>query len=281
MLLACNTVELPGNWTGAGITADGKRGDWDDIPFHYFEKQKAVLAMCNDSSHLNIYFSFNDPSWLQSIRMSGLTLWFDNQGKKHKNIGLVYRGGTPPRPDSGGGPGGDKPSRFDSDQKKQMFPGDTLKTPQLTLIDKDNDFEFTAPVDGGMGPKAAFGETNGIYTYEFSIPLAPMSAGFFGIDAQPGATVCIGVEWGKIEMKQMSRPSKDDDFGGPPRGGGPGGMGGSPPGGGMGPGGGGMGPGGGMSGGQPSMPEEQKIWIKTVLAKPTNVADKETAADIY
>jgi hypothetical protein len=92
-----------------------------------------------------------------------------------------------------------------------------------------------------------------IYTYEFRLPLTDGNLSRYGLGANPGGIVCIGAEWGDIDMGERKRPDGTGSMG---MRGGRGGGGGGGKGGGLGR------PGGGHR--QP--PEKQEIWIKTQLA---------------
>ena len=104
----------------------------------------------------------------------------------------------------------------------------------------------------------AYADLKAVHTYEFGIPLQTSDLLTYGIDIQPGEVLSLGLEWGPSEeqLKQMREALM-----------------GGPPGGGMG--GGGRG-GGGTRGGprgmrdRPQMPEKQEIWVKTVMATPSN-----------
>jgi hypothetical protein len=263
----CKNTEVQSHWSAEPVKVDGEMTEWTSGSTVYFEDSGVQLGLRNDSQNLYILFRFSNQAWARAIRMGGLTLWLDNSGKKKKDIGIRYNGG-PSLSDSEmqkpgmAGEGGfldsltpEQKERFMQRQKKEM-------ADQLKVIYKKSGQEIFIPTNGSSGPAVSFGSPQGIYTYEFSIPLEKSDVSHYGIGAQPGQTICLGLEWGGMSESDSKRMGEE-------RGGGPpGGMGGGPPGGG-----GGMPPGGGPPGGGRSRPgvqalEKQEIWVKTLLASP-------------
>lgn len=99
------------------------------------------------------------------------------------------------------------------------------------------------------------------------MPLKKGDVSQYGIGAQPGQAIFLGLEWGGVSRgdRQRTMPERGGGRGGGGRGGG---MGGGPPGGGRG----GAGgdwvdrPGGGS---RPQAAEKQELWVKTKLALPS------------
>ena len=144
------------------------------------------------------------------------------------------------------------------EQQQRVAEMEETVSDQITIIDKKSSQEKTVRADGSGGPAVCFASPQGTYTYEFSIPLKKGDAFEYGIGAEPGQVICLGLEWGG--MGKENRQRMMDRMGGGP----PGGMGGGPPGG-MG---GGRG-GGPRGGGRTQPPEEQELWVKTQLASPS------------
>lgn len=256
LLTGCNTQEVQTNWSPEPVPVDGEMTGWDGITLTYFEDVGAQLGLCNDNENLYILFRFSNQAWVRAIRMGGITLWLDNSGKKKKDFGIRYTGGPSlselhkMRTSSGGG----FRETLTPEQQQRLLEMEKSTADQITLIDKKSNQEITMRADGSGGPAACFASPQGTYTYEFSIPLKKGDVFDYGIGAQPGQIICLGLEWGGMGKEDRQKMMKG--MGGGP----PGGMGGGPPGG-M-----GGGPRGG-SGMQP--PEEQELWVKTRLASPS------------
>lgn len=264
-LPGCKGQEVECAWMPNPIAVDGQRNDWKNMPFTHFEDEDVVLGLSNDNDNLYVFFSFKNAQWAKMIQMSGISLWFDEKGKKNKNWGLRYRGGPkmPDRPDRTD----DRQREMPDDMKDKFQQNPMEKGAPFAIISKARDQEYIVDTSGSDGPAVSSAVTNGIYTYEFRIPIRVSNNDLYEFSAAPGQVVGIGAEWGGMP-EGMSRPEGGGRPGGgsgPPDGGG-GGMGGGPGGGGGGMGG---GPGGGPPGGggreMPST-EKQEIWVKTVLA---------------
>jgi len=266
LLLSCKNTEVQSHWSAEPVKVDGEMTEWPSGSTVYFEDSGVQLGLRNDSQNLYILFRFSNQAWARAIRMGGLTLWLDNSGKGKKDIGIRYNGG-PSLLDSEmqkpgmAGEGGfldsltpEQKERFMQRQKKEMVD-------QLKVIYKKSGQEIFIPTNGSSGPVVSFGSPQGTYTYEFSIPLQKSDVSHYGVGAQLGQAISLGLEWGG--MSEDDRKRMREEMGGGP----PGGMGGGPPGGG------GMPPGGGPPGGGRSRPgvqalEKQEIWVKTQLASP-------------
>ena len=258
LLTGCNTQKVQTNWSAEPVQVDGEMTGWDGITLTYFEDVGAQLGLCNDNENLYILFRFSNQAWVRAIRMGGVTLWLDNSGKNKKDFGIRYTGGPSlselqkMRTSSGGG----FRETLTPEQQQRLLETEKSTADQITLIDKKSNQEITTRADGSGGAAACFAFPQGVYTYEFSIPLQKSSVFGCALGAQPGQIICLGFEWGGMSkedrQKMMGRIG-----GGPPAGigGGRGGVG-----------------RGGMDGGRggPRMqpPEEQELWVKTQLASP-------------
>jgi hypothetical protein len=252
-LLSCKNTEVQTHWSAEPVKVDGEMTEWPSGSTVYFEDSGVQLGLRNDNQNLYILFRFSNQAWARAIRRGGLTLWLDDSGKKNKDFGIRYTGGPSlselqkMRPS---GEGGFRDS-LTPEQQQRLAEMEKATADQFTIINKKGDQEITLPADGSKGPAGSFASPQGTYTYEFSIPLKKSDVFDYGIGAQPGQTICLGLEWGGMSDRQRTMHEG-------------GGMGRGPYGGG-----GGMRPGrGGMprSGMQP--PEKQELWVKTQLASP-------------
>ncbi|MDH4222093.1 MAG: hypothetical protein OEV55_00990 [candidate division Zixibacteria bacterium] len=253
------TEELETYWSAEHVNIDGQMTEWINKPTHYIEKNRVMLGLRNDSENLYFLFRFNNQEWVRLIRMSGVTLWLDNSGKGKKDFGIHYAGGFPPPDIQKPGREGDGgfSDNLTPEQKGRLKLKQESTVEQLTVIYKKSKQEILIPAGGSKGPAVCFDSLQGIYTFEFRVPLKKRDISDFTIDAQPGQKISLGLEWGELKMSDHER--KREQMGGegmmPPGGG----MDGPPPG------------GGGPPGrGKPAMqkPEKQEIWVKARLALP-------------
>lgn len=249
--VSCKIKEVPGQWISKDIIIDGKMSEWDSMPRLYFEESRTLMEFCNDSENLYVMVRFSDPMWIRTIKMSGLTLWLDAEGKKKKIVGIRYNGAPSPEETQKMGFGGVQ------GRMGQNIPGlteDMNQQVQFVFLDESHPEGILIPADGSRGPAVAYSVVDGFCIYEFSIPMTAGMSDVVGLNLEPGQKYTIGAEWG--DMSEMMKNMRE---GGPPTGGGrSGGMGGR----------GGGGRPGGMGGQRPSMPDKQEVWIKTDFATP-------------
>ena len=258
LLAGCKTQEVQTNWSEEPVQVDGEMTEWPSGSTVYFEDSGAQLGLCNDSENLYILFRFSNQTWVRAIRMGGVILWLDSAGKKKKDFGIRYTGGPSlsELQKLGTSSAGGFRERLTPEQQQRLLDMEKATADQITVIDKKSGQEVTLRADGSGGPAVCFASPQGIYTYEFSIPLKKGDVFGCGIGAEPGQVICLGLEWGG--MGKENRQRMMDRMGSGP----PGGMGGGRGGGGRG------GMGGGRGGPRMQPPEEQELWVKTQLASP-------------
>jgi hypothetical protein len=263
LLAGCGTQEVQTYWSAEPVKVDGEITEWPSGSTVYFEDSGVQLGLRNDNQNLYILFRFNNQAWARAIHMGGVTLWLDNSGKKKKDFGIRYTGGAPlfglQMPGASGEGGFREAMTPEQQQRLLNMAQDTVG--QITIIDKKSDREITLRADDSGGPAFCFASPQGIYTYEFSIPLQKNDVFAYGIGVQPGQALSLGLEWGG--MSKEDRQKMRERMGGGRGGGPPGGMGGGQPG--------GMGGGreGGSRGGHGMQAsEKQELWVKTQLASP-------------
>ncbi len=255
--------EIISDRSGATKLVDGKTGDWAKLSGIFFEEQKASLAVANDSEFLYLLFRTSDLQTARTIKMAGMTVYFNIEGKKKKDFYLKFRGG----------PAREQMRRRGQDRMEELErtegmdderPMGKEPKPALTCYIKDRIVEKEIPLDGTEGPMAAYDTSMGFYVYEFRVPLDSGAVRYFGLGAKGEKPIAIGLEWGNMEgMKRRMEGRASGGFGGGPEGGMP--PGGIP---------GGMGRGGdfggerpeGRSGDRPEMPKKQEVWVKAKLA---------------
>jgi hypothetical protein len=255
LLLSCKNTEVQSQWSAEPVKVDGEMTEWPSGSTVYFEDSGVQLGLRNDSENLYVLFRFGNQAWARAIRRGGLTLWLDNSGKKKKDFGIRYAGGPSPS-EMQKGEMSNRGGFLDSltpEQQQRLIDMQTDAAHQVIVINKKSDQEITISADGSSGPEVSFGSPQDTYTYEFSIPLQKSDVSHYGIGAQPGQAISLGLEWGG--MSESNRERMREERGGGMGGGGEGGRGR-----------GGMGGGRGGPGMQP--PEKQEIWVKTQLASP-------------
>jgi len=257
LMTGCKTQEVQCNWSATPIRIDGKIADWADMPAAYFEEEGAALGICNDSNHFYINLRTKDATQARMVRITGLTIYLDAEGKRGKDFFIRFRGGPVLEMPLRQGRGRDG---FPEDKRpgmRERFPEMATDTSsRFTCYQKGVIVEKPIHPDGSEGPSAACDTSMGFYTYEFSIPLQGSVVRYYGLGAQPGQVITIGAEWGGLENLRDRNRMQGGPRGGPPA---------------MEPGSGRGGMGGGRSGSRPSgmqRPEKQEVWVKIQLAVP-------------
>jgi len=275
--MGCNSNKIQSYWPKHPIQVDGQATDWEGLPKYYFEDSGVSLGVSNDADNAYLLFRFSNPRWLMSIAKRGVTVWLDGTAKKKKNFGIRYAGRIPL--DSTMASAGAFGTNLSEEQQQRVRAMQAQTTDQIIVFDAKEGIEISVSPDGMRGPSACLGSADGVFAYEFAIPLERSDRVEYAIGARPGQKIYVGLEFGamdeaelqKLRGQMKDRPDRGSGGGrgsgsGPPRG--------MQPPDGMGPGG-GMGPPSGMGrgGGNPEermkkMMEGEKIWVKTYLALP-------------
>jgi hypothetical protein len=279
----CNSNKIQSHWPKQPIQVDGQATDWEGLPKYYFEDCGVSLGVSNDADNAYLLFRFSNPKWLMSIAKRGVTVWLDGTAKKKKNFGIRYAGRIPL--DSTMASAGAFGTNLSEEQQQRVRAMQAETTDQIIVFDAKEGIEISVPPDGMRGPSACLGSADGVFAYEFAIPLETSNRAQYAIGARPGQKIYVGLEFGAMDKEELQKSREQMKEcqargGGTGRGGGLGPPSGMQPPNGMGPGG-GMGRGGGMGppggtgrgGGNPEdqmkkMMEGEKIWVKTYLALP-------------
>lgn len=265
----CKDIEIKSQAINQPIKLDGKLSDWPEGTTTFLGKPEATVGIVNDSEKIYVLIAFRKPEWARLIRMGGLTIWFDDQGKKHKNFMVRFIGG----------PSRDQIRELFGQDDNHMQQQDSSEYPErsgeagkhfenrLICFQKDYLADKPIPLDGSQGPAAAYDIDNGFFAYEFSVPLKKSTAMSYGLGVPPTQKIGIGLIWGEFDREKMREGRPDMRSGFPP-----GGMGGEGdmPDGPRGMGGRRHGDRGGFPGGQgDGTPQKQEVWLKAQLTGPS------------
>lgn len=249
------------NWLGSPITIDGRFDDWDQVPTSRMHEDHAVLKLANDSQYVCLYYVTDNLDWVRTIKMTGLTLYFNRDGSHDKEFFVRYRNGPRVADLTTPGPalGTTGPDAMNPAMREQLLESERADRTEFTCFVRDWIVEKSIPTDGRQGPEAAYGLHAGRYAYEFRIPLKPSESLYYGLGASPGTMLGMGAAWGGMPRPITDEPAPGSsefggtrgqgstmgDFGDPGSGGFA-----SPPGGGP----------------PPGLPEKEEVWIKSRLA---------------
>jgi hypothetical protein len=283
-------VEFQSKWLDKKIIIDADDADWANYPFFYDEKTQSHMGIYNDSENLYIHFQTMDRKIQKQIERMGLTIWFNEQGGKEKDLGLCFP--------AGGGPGGfgmpfgrgsnmpglppGMPEEISAPPHEGMEAGEKMSPSKmaprgpimdtmLKIMSGEKDKGYSCNLEKaariGIEVKSKIDDKNR-FIYELKMPFVEKDNTAFFIT--PSALNQIGMGIMSARMKRGG-PPKGMDGGGMDRGGRGGDMPGGGDMGGRGPMGGGMG-GGGMGGGPGPDRDMEKsgnafeIWFNVTLA---------------
>lgn len=198
------TEVITSNWVTSPLTIDGFNEDWENDALNFEKKVDVDFAFRNDAKNLYILFIFKDPKYLSSINATGMTIWFDTEGKKKKNYGLMFIKKQV------------SADAFISILEKQkgtlseVEKNNIRANPQYFLhnikVVSKGGKSVSQQADSGDEDIAIFRTMQQEKTvmYEFAVPLKRMTEQDHGIGTEPGKIVKVGFEWGGLtdEMKK-------------------------------------------------------------------------------
>jgi hypothetical protein len=256
----CSSIpRVESHTTKARIVVDGDDSEWNTIPAYLSDNKLFAVSVCHDSGNFYTCIKTTDPQTQMQFMVSGLTIWFDNDGGTGKRFGVKYPLGVP-----GGGP----PKTMDRDKTEinsQVETSMVQANPEMEILGPKEGDRYRLPVDNQEGICAKFKRTkDGLFVYELQVPLKPSASQLNAIDMKADSIIGFGIESASPELPPMPGGGEPGGFGrrpeGPPPGGGDMGRGGGkPPGG-------GMGPPGRMRGGQ-GTGEATKMWWKVKISE--------------
>ena len=206
------THNVTTSWVDHEFRIDGNMKEWFEIESNYLSEQEASVSLCNDENFLYILFKTREAKWARAIKMTGLNLYINKNGKNKKDFFIRFKGGPNSaqlRAMAGGmnerGSGESRMSRMPADIRKKYE--QAMNDNTQTLICSINDYvNKVVPLDGSEGPAGAFDTSNGFFVYEFKIPLKQGKDRYYGIGIEAGHKIAIGAEWGDLCDSRGSQP---------------------------------------------------------------------------
>jgi hypothetical protein len=264
--------------TGDRIVLDGDPSDWEGVPITYLEESLRVMAIAHDVDNLYLMYRFADEALARRLRMGGVTLWINGDGKskkKKEEFAVRYPGSEQIAEQFEGQDPWEQ--RYQAETEGSEISGRSGPPPslasmrqepgQLTVIRMG--IKETADENNPEGPSAASAFNEGLFCYELKIPFADIGGKIADADPTKGRKVAIGIQIGgmteaEMEMVQAATKGEMGSMGG--QGGRGGGMGGRPP---SSMGDRGMGAMGGGMGGRGSVPQSRMIpeigWLSITM----------------
>ena len=219
MILAVSIIgytkeqKVDSSWVAAPVKIDGSANDWAEDVLAFEKKVKVDLAFKNDPEYLYVVFMFKDPKYLSSISFTGMTLWFNTEGKKKKDYGVKFIKKQVTA------------DEYISIAEQQFGPIPDEKKSKIRekpnyvinyaeVINKESKSSSQAPEDVKIRPAIfASGRQEKMMVYEFAIPLKRVTEQAPGIGTEPGKTIKVGFEWGGTTREMMMQQLKQTSSG--------------------------------------------------------------------
>jgi hypothetical protein len=180
--------KIESTWKNQTITIDGDGQEWEGLPLRYQEEMKIVYGIVNDNMTIDFMIRFNDTSLASMFSMRGFTLWLNEEDSENKLIGIHYRDDS--MRDKYRGERGHRPRGQVQEEQPSL---QSLK-PKGKFTLAQNDSATTLPVEDIISFKAAADAKDGIFCYEFRIPLTSMDGSPYFLNISNQKTIKVGLE---------------------------------------------------------------------------------------
>jgi hypothetical protein len=188
---AAKTASIESRWQKSALKVDGDLSDWL-APWFYAEKEVQVdYAFNNDDANLYLLFIFKEQKYLSSLSQTGFTIWFNDEGKKKKKLGLRFEKKTLSAAgliavlEKKNGP-------LAAEKKNELLGKPAYVVNQFVAINGDNRDQTTLVFPQPPLPEFTSLAAPGRLVFEFRIPIGPGN----GLNLAPGQTVMVGFDWG-------------------------------------------------------------------------------------
>jgi len=192
-------AQVESRWQKLPLKIDGEIGDWLAPAFQIEKDVQVNYAFGNDAENLYLIFIFKDQKYLSSLAQTGLTIWFNDQGKKKRKLGVRFEKMTLSSAEvialmeKRGGP-------MTEEKKKEMLAKPSYIINQFTAVNNDNDDQTDLIFPKQPLPEFISLSASRRLAFEFRIPIGPGN----GLNIAAGKAVTVGFEWGG-STKEMRR----------------------------------------------------------------------------
>lgn len=255
--LGCGgSLKLDSQWRDRVISVDGKHEEWQE-GMNFVEKENVAVGFFNDEDYLYISMTTSNRDIQRQFMAMGFTIWFDPDGGKKKEFGVLFPVGMMEM-------GMMMRGRGQSQDIETLRENFKKSLNDLEIFMPEEKEPRRMPVADATGIEVKVGDSFEQLVYEIKVPLYKSEIHPYAIAAKADKPIGVGFETAQLDREKMRERMGRGGMGGRPPGGGRGGGRGGR-GGGGGRGGFGGGRGGGM-GGRPQMPEQFKLWAKVQLS---------------
>ncbi len=202
--------EFKSHWVSSPVRIDGSTNDWAENDLAGEKKVKVDYAFKNDAENLYVLFMFRDPKYLSSISATGLTIWFNSEGKKKKYYGIKFMQKRISAEELISRLEKEK-GEMPEEEKTKILNNPSYLINDTESINKKNKSRYQSSESSEIKP-AVFRvmKQQKSLVFEFAINLKRMMEKAPGLGIEPGEKVKVGFEWGgmtkemKTEVKRRS-----------------------------------------------------------------------------
>jgi hypothetical protein len=201
LLLAAADKPVSSIWMPIAPTIDGSDSDWGNAALVDAEDGNIGLSFGNDGKNLYMLLVIKNPEYRSSIEQTGVTVYFNAEGKKKKGYGIIFNK-IMVKPDEYIAMV-EKQSPLTDEQKAQIRskPGYYLYHHEVLDAKKDDGPAPAVPIQPAV---YKYSPKGGMVIYEFLVPLVRPKENLAGVGVEPGKTVMVGIEYGGMtdEMRK-------------------------------------------------------------------------------
>ena len=195
-------------WTAQPPTVDGLDTEWMGDEMISEKKAGVDYAIRNDAQCMYVLFVFNDPKYLSNINATGITLYYNTEGKKKKDHAYNFLR----KKVTGEELIAYLKQRGEVLTEQQMQSIEPTNTYSVFMTErtgkKDEEISVTAPIPGILNPGFKISKKGDAFIYEFRVPLLKTEISPRGMDVEPGQSLKMGFEWGGMTEALMKRLSE-------------------------------------------------------------------------
>jgi len=214
----------------APLVVDGDIADWADVSTVYLEDGPRITAVAHDGSFLYVHFRFSDLELARRVLHDGAIVWVDALGEREIGYGLRYRGseaaqrallemeGSGDEPPEGPPRDALPPGRSEAPRG----PAGAHRRAPLGALEVLRSGVTDEVIAGGAradGPAAACAVSDGVFTFEFRIPLADLAPPEASETPRSGRTLSVGFQLGGPTEAEREAMRERMGQAGPPGGG--------------------------------------------------------------
>ena len=188
---AAKTVTVESRWQRSPLKVDGDISDWMAPAFNTEKSIQVDYAFGNDAENLYLIFIFKDRKYLSSLAQTGFFVWFNDQGKKKKILGVRFEKKALSAAEliavmeKKSGP-------LSEEKKKEMLVKPAYVVNQFVAVNGDNEDQTGLIFKQPPLPEFISKSAAGRLAFEFKIPIGASN----GLNLAPGKTVMVGFDWG-------------------------------------------------------------------------------------